>query len=63
MNKDRLKIDFWQAFWGFLIIINSIALLSSWYIKDLTNYWYCVIMILYCVVGLYFSTPREEKDE
>jgi hypothetical protein len=63
MKQKRLKVDFWLVFWGFLIIINLFAMVASWYTGDLTNYWYCAIMLLYCVVGYYFSVPREERDE
>ena len=57
MNNNRLKVDFLLVFWGFLVILNLISMGISWYIEDLTNYWYCAIMLLYCVVGLYFSLP------
>lgn len=63
MNNNRLKVDFLLVFWGFLVILNLISMGISWYIEDLTNYWYCAIMLLYCVVGLYFSLPSEDKDE
>jgi len=63
MKQNRLKVDFLLVFWGFLVILNTLAMFSSWYIGDLTNYWYCAIMLLYCVVGLYFSLPSEDKDE
>ncbi len=60
MKKERLKVDFWLVFWGFLVIINLFAMGASWYTGDLTNYWYCAIMLLYCVAGYYFSAPKEE---
>jgi len=63
MNDNRLKVDFLLVFWGFLVILNLISTAVSWYIGDLTNYWYCVIMLLYSAVGLYFSLPSEDKDE
>ena len=61
MKEGRLKVDFHLAFWTFLIAVNLFALAASWYVSDLTAYWYCGMMLLYCVTGAYLSLPREEK--
>ena len=57
MSAERPKIDLWLVFWGALVIINLLATFISWYTGDLTNYWYCAIMFLYCTIGFYFSLP------
>tara|TARA_R110000744_G_scaffold272993_1_gene385908 strand:+ start:178 stop:369 length:192 start_codon:yes stop_codon:yes gene_type:complete len=62
MNKKRLKFDLLLFFWGFLIILNLFSMAASWYILDLTNYWYGAVMLLYCTAGFYFSLPKEEAD-
>lgn len=61
MQEKRLKIDFWLVFWTILIIINILAMLASWYTADLMNYWFCAIMLMYCVVGAYMSLPEDKQ--
>jgi len=63
MNEKRLKVDFLFAFWGSLIVLNILSMSVSWYIGDLANYWYCAVMLLFCIAGLYFSFPRGDKDK
>ena len=63
MKESRLKVDFLLVFWCFLIVLNILAMSASWYIGDLTNYWFCAIMLMYCVAGAYFSLPSEDKNE
>lgn len=63
MRKERLKVDFWLVFWGFLVVINLFAMVASWHIGDLTNYWYCAIMLQFCIAGYCLTAPREEEDE
>lgn len=62
MEDKRLKVDFLLVFWGFLIILNLFSMAASWYVGDLTSYWYGAAMLLYCAAGFYFSLPEEETD-
>lgn len=61
MEEKRLKVDFLLVFWLFLIFLNIMAMAASWYMNDLQNYWYCAIMLLYCIGGLYISLPKEKE--
>jgi len=61
MEEKRLKVDFLLVFWIFLIFLNLMAMAASWYINDLNNYWFCAIMLLYCIAGAYLSIPKEKE--
>ena len=61
MKEKRLKVDFLLVFWMFLIFMNLMAMAASWYVGDMGNYWFCAIMLLYCVAGSYLSLPKEKE--
>jgi len=63
MEEKRLKVDFLLVFWTFLIIINLCSIVASWYVGDWQNYWFCVIMLLYCTAGAYLSTPKKDQEK
>jgi len=63
MKKERLKVDFQLVFWTFLIMVNSFALVVSWYVGDTLNYWFCAIMLLYCIMGAWCSVPEKEDKQ